>query len=310
MPVSGLNQHVDDYLAIRRALGYKLEDHGRLLPGFVSYLERAGSTTVTVEDALAWATQPQGVQPFRWKQRLTVVRGFARYLQTLDPATQVPPSDLLAYRRQRPIPNLFSEAAITKLLVAAGALTHPLRAATHRTLFGLLAATGMRVGEALRLNHSDVDLHAGLLTISQTKFNKSRLLPLHPSTLTALRGYARDRDRFCSRRSQPSFFISTRGTRLADRRVRAVFADLIDQVGLRPRAGSPRPCTHGLRHSFAVATLVDWYRDGGDVAARMPLLSAYLGHASPASTYWYLQAAPELLALAAQRLEQPKAGRR
>jgi integrase/recombinase XerD len=307
--MNALHQQVDDYLSLRRALGYKLEDHGRLLPGFVDYLDQAGVTMVTIEAALAWATLPQGVQPYRWKQRLTVVRGFTRYLHTLDPGTQVPPADLLAYRRQRPPPYLFGAPDIARLLAAAGALSHPLRAATHRILFGLLAVTGMREGEALRLDRGDVDFDAGLLAIRQTKFNKSRLLPLHASTVTALRGYARDRDRLCPRPGQPSFFVSTRATRVAGRRVRAVFADLIDQVGLQPRFGSRRPRVHDLRHSFAVATLLDWYRDGLDVTARMPLLSAYLGHTSPTSTYWYLQAAPELLTLAAGRLE-PRSGAR
>lgn len=309
MSQSLLHQRVQDYLRVRRALGYKLVDHGRLLPDFVDDLERSGASTVTTEAALAWATKPQGVQPYRWKQRLSVVRGFARYLQTLDPATQVPPSDLLAYRRQRPCPYLFSNAEIAGLLAAADALNHPLRAVTHRTLFGLLAATGMRIGEALRLDREDVDLDAARLDIHKTKFNKSRRLPLHASTVTALDGYARDRDRLLPGPVQPSFFVSTIGTRVAARRARAVFAGLIDDVGLQPRFGSGRPRIHDLRHSFAVATLIDWYRSGVDVAARMPLLSAYLGHASPASTYWYLQAAPELLVLAAGRLELPLGGR-
>lgn len=307
--MSSLHQHVEHYLAVRRALGYKLVDHGRLLPDFVDHLEASGASTVTIEAALAWATRPQDVQPYRWKQRLSVVRGFARYLQTLDPATEVPPSDLLAYRRRRPTPFLFSEDEVTGLLAAAGALAHPLRAATHRTLFGLLAATGMRVGEALRLDRTDVDLDAGQLDIRKTKFNKSRRLPLHPSTVTALDSYTRDRDRLFGRPVQSSVFINIRGTRLAARRVRAVFADLADQVGLEPRAGSSRPRAHDLRHSFAVATLLEWYRSGVDVAARMPLLSAYLGHTSPTSTYWYLQAVPELLVLAAGRLEPPMGGR-
>ena len=305
-----LHQHAADYLAVRRALGFKLAEHGRLLSDFVDYLAQRGAATITVEAALAWATQPQGVQPYRWKQRLTVVRGFARYLHTLDPATQVPAADLLAYRRQRPTPYLFSETDIAGLLAAAGALAHPLRAATHRTFFGLLAATGVRIGEAARLDRADVDLAAGLLTISQTKFNKGRRLPLHPSTVAALRDYAHLRDRLCPRPKTTSFFVCTRGTRLAERRARAVFADLIDHLRLQPRFGSRRPRVHDLRHSFAVATLLEWYRDGVDVAARMPLLSAYLGHASPASTYWYLQAAPELLTLAAARLDHPRGARR
>jgi integrase len=217
----------------------------------------------------------------------------------------VPPADLLAYRRQRPTPYLFSDADIAALLAAAGDLGNAPRAATYRTLFGLIAATGMRCGEALALDRDDVDLDTGVLTIRLTKFNKSRRVPLHRSTLAAVRGHLDERDRLYPRPVQPSLFVSTTGTRLADRRVRAVFADLVDQSGLKPRFGSGRPTIHSLRHSFAVATLLDWYRDGADVASRMPLLSAYLGHVSPASTYWYLQATPELLSLAAQRLEAP-----
>lgn len=293
---------------MRRALGFKLVAHGKLLADFVDHLDHIGESTLTTAAALAWSIKPQGVQPHRWKQRLSVVRGFAIYLDALDPATEVPPSDLLAYRRQRPAPYLFSETDIAALLATADTLNHPLRAATHRSLFGLIAATGMRCGEALALDRHDVDLDAGLLTIQAAKFNKSRKLPVDPSTIAALGDYAIVRDHHCPRPDQPSFFINTAGSRLADRRVRAVFAQLVDAAGLEARFGSARPRIHALRHSFAVATLVDWYRDGGDVAARMPLLSAYLGHASPASTYWYLQASPELLALAAQRLEQPAAG--
>lgn len=303
--MNSLYQQVEDYLSVRRALGFKLVAHGNLLVDFVDQLDQTGTSALTIEAALAWATKPQGVQPYRWKQRLTVIRGFAIYLNALDPATEVPPADLLAYRRQRPTPYLFSDADIAALLAAAGDLGNVPRAATYRTLFGLIAATGMRCGEALALDRDDVDLDTGVLTIRLTKFNKSRRVPLHRSTLAAVRGHLDERDRLYPRPVQPSLFVSTTGTRLADRRVRAVFADLVDQSGLKPRFGSGRPTIHSLRHSFAVATLLDWYRDGADVASRMPLLSAYLGHVSPASTYWYLQATPELLSLAAQRLEAP-----
>ena len=228
----------------------------------------------------------------------------------MDPATQVPPSDLLAYRRRRPTPYLFCEEEIAGLVAAAGALAHPLRAATHRTLFGLLAATGMRGGEALRLDRGDIDLDAGTLDIQQTKYNKSRRLPLHPSTIAALEDYVCERDRWLPVAVQPSFFVNTTGTRIQARRVRELFTKLIDQLGLEPRNGSGRPTAHDLRHSFTVSTLLEWYRTDVDVAARMPLLSAYLGHISPTSTYWYLQAVPELLALAASRLEHPTGARR
>jgi integrase len=304
-----LHERVEQYLTIRRSLGFKLEDHGRLLPQFVAYLDQRGAATLSIDAALDWATRPQGVNQFRWRQRLSVVRGFASWLQAIDPATQVPPADLLAYRRSRPIPYLFSEADIDALLGAVTAvLRHPLRVATHRTLFGLLSVTGMREGEAIGLDRDDVDLDAGSLRVRETKFNKSRQVPLHPSAVAVLRVYAAQRDRLCPRPATPSFFISVQGRRLTGRRVRAVFTRLVDQAGLAPRNGSRRPRVHDLRHAFAVRTLLDWYRDGDDVQARLPLLSAYLGHSRPSSTYWYLQAVPDLLALAAQRLEPSQDG--
>lgn len=304
-----LHERVEQYLAIRRSLGFKLEEHGRLLPQFVTYLHECGAAALTVEAAFAWATTPQGVNRFRWRQRLSVVRGFARWLQPFDPATQVPPADLLAYRRTRPIPYLFTEADIDALLAAVTVvLRHPLRVTTHRTLFGLLAVTGIREGEATGLDRGDVDFAAGSLTIRDSKFGKSRQLPLHPSTVAVLRDYAAQRDQLCPRPATSSFFTSVQGCRLTGRRVRAVFTRLVDQAGLAPRNGSRRPRVHDLRHGFAVHTLLDWYRDGGDVQARLPLLSAYLGHARPSSTYWYLQAVPELLTLAAQLLEPSTRG--
>jgi integrase len=300
--MSSLADHVHDYLQVRRAMGFKLEDHGRLLPQFAAFVQQRGEATVTIAAAVEFSMLPDDVQPFRWRQRLTVIRGFAGYLAGFDPATEIPPCGLLGYRPQRPTPFLFSQDDIDRLVAAAGTLRHPLIAATHQTLFGLLAVTGMRVGEALRLDHDAVDLEAGTVDIVRTKFNKSRRIPVHPSTIAALRDYCDRRDRLCPRPKHPAFFVSTVGTRLGDRRVRAVFVDLIDSMRMKPRTGCRAPRIHDLRHSFAVATLVGWYRSAADVAVLMPLLSAYLGHVNPASTYWYLQASPELLALAAQRL--------
>ena len=298
-----LRANVEEYLRIRRALGFKLEDHGRLLSAFIDHLERIGASTPTVEAALQWATAPQGVQPFRWKQRLSVVRGFARYLHGLDPAVPVPPSDLLVYRRRRPTPYVMSDTDITRLLSAASQRPRPLTAATYHTLFGLMAVTGMRVGEAVGLDVDDVDLDSGVIVIRETKHHKARRIPVQPTTVAALRRYSQLRQHLCPRPRVPCFFVSSRAGRITTRRARAMFARLVDHAGLQPRAGA-RPRVHDLRHSFAVATLLDWYRDGADVTARMPLLSAYLGHVGPASTYWYLQATPELLAVAAQWLEQ------
>lgn len=302
--MNGLHQQAREHLAIRRALGFKLRGHDFLLEDYIDYLDEIGSSAITAETAVAWATRP-AVQPVRWAQRLCAVRGFARYLHGLDPAVDILPDDLLVARRQRPQPYLYSQADIARLLEAASALEPALRASTHETLFGLLAVTGMRIGEAIALDRNDVDLEAGMLDITDAKFRKHRRLPLHPSGVTALRRYAELRDELCAGPKGPSFFVSTRGTRLLDACVRDVFRKLVNHIGLSAQSrATTRPRIHDLRHTFAVATLRDWYRSGFDVAGRLPVLSAYLGHGHPASTYWYLQACPELLRLAAQRLER------
>lgn len=304
--MSDLRQQVSDYITLRRSLGFKLLQHDRLLNDFVDYLDHVGASTVTSQLALAWATRPTNVHPLCWKKRLSVVCGFSRYLQTIDPSVEVPAPDLLAYRYQRPTPYLYSETEIAGLIDTAGTLSPPLRAVTYQTLLGLLAATGMRLGEAIRLDRADFDPVTGLILIRQTKFNKSRRLPLHPTTIVALKEYTRQRDRLSGNPRVPSFFVSTRGTRLIDACVRHVFRQIICRLGLQPRAGSGEPRIHDLRHTFAVNTLRDWYRSGTDVAGKLPLLSAYLGHVDPVSTYWYLQGDPELLVLAAERIGQPR----
>lgn len=302
--MSPLRRHLADYLRLRRALGFKLERAGRLLDDFVTFVERTGADNVTIELALGWATLPQRAEPVWLAQRLGVVRGFARYLHTVDPRTEVPPPDLLPGRYQRISPYLYSDDDISALMDGARSLRPDLRSATYETLIGLLAVTGMRVGEAMRLDRDDVAWTDGLVTIRASKFGKTRALPLHESTLGALEAYATLRDRLCPHPQGPSFFVSSVGTRLGHSHVQPAFRMIRRHAGLdRPAPGHP-PTIHGLRHSFAVKTVLGWYRTGVDVAARMPLLSTYLGHTDPARTYWYLSAAPELLALAAQRLEQ------
>ena len=300
--MSGLNQAVEDYLTTRRALGFKLERHGRLLPHLVGYLERAGAATVTTELALAWATQSEG-HPDESAKRLSVARGFARYLQTLDSNAEVPAADLLARQQRRASPYLYSYADVVALMAATSTLRFPLRSATYRTLIGLLAVTGMRVGEAIGLVRDDLDWSHRRLIIREGKFGASRELPLHPSTIDALEMYAQLRDQ-CWPQPKSPFFISMAGTRLIHENVHWTFRRLVRHVGLQPRSASCRPRIHDLRHTFAVNTLIDWYRSGVDVAAWMPRLSTYLGHAAPAWTYWYLSATPELLSLAATRLDQ------
>jgi len=304
--VTNLRETLDDYLKIRRALGFLLHDHEAVLRDFVDDLDRAGLDHITTEHALAWATKPVGVQPYRWKARLSMVGGFAAYVKALDPLTEVPATDLLGYRYSRPTPYLYSQVEIDRLLAAAGELRPRRRAMTHQTLFSLLAVAGLRVGEAIRLDRVDVEFGTGLLTVRDTKFKKSRRLPLHPSTVHALARYAEQRDHHFPRPQTESFFVSVRGARLLDTHVHATFREVVRLAAIQPRSTACRPVMHGLRHSFAVNTLLRWYQSDADtdVGTNLPLLSAYMGHVSPASTYWYLEAAPELLALVSQRLER------
>ena len=302
--MSPLRQALDDYLTMRRRLGYKLERPEKLLAQFLAYLDEVGSESVTVEHALAWARLPAEADLSWWSFRLSVVRGFAAYLHTLDPAAEVPAAELLPWRRRRATPYLYTDAEIAALLAACAGLRCPLRVATYRTLIGLLAVSGLRVGEAIRLDRSDLDLERGLLLVREGKFGKSRELPLHATAVRALRTYLRRRQPLQPGPQAEALFVSLAGTRLRYSNVNWTFLRLVRRAGLEPRSATCRPRLHDLRHSFAVRAMLDAYRDDGDVQARVPLLSTYLGHVDPAATYWYLSAAPELLALAGQRLER------
>lgn len=301
--MNDLRDALESYLAIRRALGFKLERAELLLADFVAHLETNGTDTITTDAAVAWATLPPNGASDWWAQRLSVVRGFARHLHAIDPTHEVPPVDLLPGRSHRATPYLYSDADIAALMAAAREFRSPLRAATFETLVGLLAVTGLRIGEALRLDRDDVDLVEGVMVIRLSKFGKSREVALHASTVEALAAYTRERDRLCPRRVVPAFFISTAGTRLLYCNAHLAWLDLVRRAGLQPRSPKCRPRPHDLRHSFAVRTLLGWYRDGADVQARMPELSTYLGHVHPGNTYWYLSASPELLNIVVARLD-------
>ncbi len=284
--MSELRHALEDYLAIGRALGYKLRRAGLLLADFVAYQEEHQSETITIDAALAWATLPPHGAPAWWGHRLSAVRLFARHLHAIDPSHQVPPPGLLPARACRATPYLYSDSDIAALMSAARAMRSPLRAATLETLVGLLAVTGLRIGEALRLDRDDVDLKTGVLTIRLSKFGKSREVPIHPSTTDALATYTRHHDRLCQPVDQ-AFFVSTAGRRLLYCTAHLGWLELVGQGGLLPRSATCRPRPHDLRHSFAVHTLIGWYRDGLDVQAQLPKLSTYLGHVHPGSTYWY-----------------------
>lgn len=294
---------VDSYLAMRRGLGFKLVDAGSLLPDFVAYLHHNGAEHVSTELALAWATQPVNADPVWWRQRLGIVRGFAEYLRNIDPDTEVPQRDLLPARQTRVAPYLYSAADIAALITAARSLNPPLRGATYETFIGLLSVTGLRLGEALALNRDDLDKKRSLLAIRHAK-GGGRKVPLHGTTLHALKGYFDCVDRYFPEPVSPSVFVSIRGTRMNKDSIHATWPGLIDMAGLTGRGQRPRPRVHDLRHSYAVRQLIDWYQQHADVDARIPLLSAVLGHSDPASTYWYLQAAPELFAIVGNRLDE------
>ena len=302
--MTGLRGHLADYLGVRRSLGFKLTRAAKLLDQFLNHLDHLGAAVVTVDVAVAWATLPANGDSDWRAYRLGVVRGFARYLHAVDPTHQIPPTGLLAGRSRRATPYPYTGDDIVGLMSAAGTLRrYPLRAATFETLIGLLAVTGLRVGEAIRLDRSDIDWRGGVLTVAETKFNKTRLVPLHTTTLDALRSYDKRRSQLCPHPTDPSFFVSTAGKRLRYDGVHATWVRLVRHAGLQPISAACRPRPHDLRHRFAVTTVLGWYRDGADVQARLPLLSTYLGHVHPGSTYWYLSAAPELLGIAAGRLE-------
>lgn len=292
--------HVADYLRLRRALGFQLARPGQELPQFVAYLDSIGAERVTVDAAVAWTRLSAGVQPVTLSHRLGAVRGFARYLATIDPATEIPPCGLFG-KQQRRAPHIYSPEEITGLLDAAGTLRPRLRAVTYQALLGLLAATGMRVGEAVRLTGADVDLDTGVLRVRHAKFDRERLVPLHPSATAAVAEFISHRDRLAPVERADTLFVTTIGTPLSSKLVGATFGSLLGAAGL-PTTPGQRPRVRDLRHSFVVHTLIGWQRDGIDVTARLPVLSTYLGHVSPASTYWYVSAVPELMQLAAAGL--------
>jgi integrase/recombinase XerD len=293
----------NEYLRLRRALGFKLYHETWWLPDFVAFLASHGSSVVTTELALLWAQQPTDGDPNWWAMKLGAIRRFAKHRHAYDPRTEIPAPDLLPYRRRRQTPHIYTDGEVATLLHASRRIRDPFVSATYSTLLGLLGVTGMRVGEAIALEEQDVDWRRSLVTVRKGKFGKCRHVPIHHSTLVALRDYARMRDRLHPHRRGSAFFLSRAGRPVLHQNFHHVFLRLVRLAGLDRRNGR-RPRLHDLRHTFAVKTLSDWYRAGLDVERRLPWLSTYLGHVNPTSTYWYLTATPELLAMAAERRDK------
>lgn len=314
--MSALHEAVESYLALRRGLGTKLRDPGAYLHRFVEFLKHEGVVIITTQLALRWATSVTSATSATWARRLGDVRRFAVWMSTLDSRTEVPPHGLLPDRYRRRKPYIYSDDEVERVIDEAAKLSSSLglRADTYATLFGLLAATGLRLGEALALERDDVDFRAGLLSIRHAKFGKSRFVPVHDSTCAALHRYAQRRDVVLPRPASPAFLLSERGTRITHSMAEYNFDVVSTAIGIRPPT-RPGPCVgrqsrgprlHDLRHRLAARTLVRWYREGRDVERELPKLSTYLGHVHVADTYWYIEAVPELLQLATDRATGPR----
>lgn len=299
--MSGLADHLADYLALRRALGYRLVEHGRELASFVAFCDQRDEHTVTITAAIAWASSSD-TSVGQTSRRLSMVRRFASYLVAFDDNTQVPPVDVVHAPQARTTPYLYSPDEVGALITAARRLQPELRGATIATAVGLMAATGLRTGEVIAVDHSDIDLAAAMLTVRNSKWHKSRHVPIHDTIAAALDRYRHLRDRTIPAPHTDAFLVSVTGSRLRPAELTGRFRALLADLGIQAPPFRRPPRLYDLRHTFAVSTLVDWHAAGADVQARLPILSTYLGHLNPASTYWYLQAAPELLGVVAHRV--------
>lgn len=304
------------YVAVRRALGATFYEPALALDHFVDLLEREGAEFITTDLAMRWAMEPKLVERATWGRRLSQVRGFARWLSAIDSRHEIPPTRLLSARRRRNAPHIYTEREVDDLMAQAARLHSRtgMRALTYSTLIGLLVATGLRPGEAIRLDRADVDLVNGILSIRESKFGKSRFVPVDESTRTALARYVQGRDRLCSQRLSEAFLVSEHGKRLNACSTRSMFVRISRATGLRAATDDGRngygPRLQDFRHSFATGRLVEWYRAGLDVTRELPKLATYLGHVNVGLTYWYIEAVPELLELAAGYLDRDRPGER
>lgn len=310
--MSALRKAMQQYLSLRRSLGFKLINVENTLQSFITFAEKESACHVTTDMVLRWLNLSTAKEPATLANRFSMVRRFAIWRSAADDRTQVPPKNLLPYRYQRKPPYIYSNEEIEKLVGAARKLrsSKGFRGPTYATLFGLIAVTGMRISEVVSLDRRDVDLEEKVINIRESKFRKSRLVPVHVTTRDALSDYAEKRDRMFPVIQSAAFFVSERGTRVTHWAARDNFAVVSRQIGIRKKIKGKRvgwgPRLHDMRHRFAAQTLVDWYRAGINVEREIHKLSTYLGHAHVNDTYWYLEAVPELLELATQRVMQEK----
>jgi integrase len=307
MPPS-LHEQIADYLAMRRGLGFELVDAGWWLAEFAHYAEQLGHQgPVTTDLAVGWALRTRSGDPAQAARRYAAVQAFARHRAVFDPDSEIPPAGLLGSTvRPRTQPHIYSDIEIADLLHQASLLLPRagLRPVTYVAVFSLLAAAGLRLSEVCRLEPDDVNLSEGVLTVRESKFRKSRLVPLHPTATAALSTYAAQRDRRLGPCQSGGFFRTDRAAVLKPNTVERTFARLRERLGWTDQGRARRPRIHDLRHSFAVRRLLAWHEEGVDLDRKVLALSTYLGHARPSDTYWYLTAVPELMAIASRRFEE------
>ena len=296
-----------DYLALRRKLGYKLQIPEEVLAGFITFFENQKGSHLTTKLAVKWARKSKSTAPGCWADRLTMLRGFAAYWKTIDPKTEIPPLHILGPRYKRATPNIYTDQQITQILAATQNLPSK-DSHTYWTLFGLLFATGMRIGEALALNNEDIDLKQGIITIRKGKLDKPRLLPLHATTRKILKQYVQKRDLRFACLHVPAFFVVMKGRRLSLYMARTTFQQVLDMLGLRTVLKGKRVRLHDLRHTFATKALTGFYQNGQDIDGKIHALSTYLGHKYIQCTYWYLTNVPELMSQVLSRLENKRGG--
>ncbi len=302
VPVGEVGQLVEDYIALRRGLGYRSRTPERLLRGFAERLDRAGHQgPIPLEASLDWAGATSSTDPHNPARRLTVIRGFLRHLSALDGATQIPPPGLLGPTEHRTPPHVYSDSEIANLMTAAAGLDRAgrLRPHCYATLFGLLACTGLRIAEALALTVEDVDLTEGMLTVRAGKRDRTRLVPLHPTAIAPLGEYAAHRGGY----GGEAFFRTDLSDHVSYQAAEHTFTQLRQRLGWTTHGRTRLPRIHDLRHRMVVRRIQAWHADGVDVDAKIPALATYLGHVLVCDVYWYLSAVPELMDIVSTRFE-------
>jgi len=299
---------LETYLAYRRSSGFELKIDAKQLASFARLADQRRAEHLTLDLALDWAQASRSPRPLSWARRIEVLRGFANFCLRSDPETVVPPSQMFGRAHRRLVPHIYTRQELQTLLQATGRLAGMLRPTTYRTLFGLLAATGLRISEALALTRSDVDLGAGVLEIKDTKCHQHRLVPLHSSVTPHLRTYAQQRDLLVTCPHSDRYFLRDDGHSVNQRGALYALHTVCDELGLHARGDYPRHRLHDLRHTFIVHSVLRFYEEDQDVDAGLSALSIYVGHANITDTYWYLTGVPELMAIAAERFHQYAGG--